>query len=604
MKAKQSDIFDGVAKEVVHSALDGYNGTIFAYGQTGSGKTYTITGQPEKLEKRGIIPRTLTYIFNEIRNRPLYKWTIYISYLEIYNNDGYDLLHQNQNAKLLEELPKVIIRENTNKQFLLYNLSIHKVENEEDALYLLMMGDDNRVVAETPKNDASTRSHCIFMIQIESQKEGEDVKTLSKLHIVDLSGSESNNLLNLEPYKTDLNGVRMEEALNINLSLHFLEQVIVSLNRKEGHIPYRNSMMTMCLRDSLGGNCKTRMIATLSAEFEDVMESMSTCRFAQRVALVKNIAVKNEIEDHNIIIQKQKYEIEELKSELAIIKGKEQKTVLDKEDIEKCRKIAEEYLSDDDYKKRINLKDMLMIQECFAQMKKMYKDLEKKVNSLNPQVNNEVVLKDNVNSERIIELENSIKKLNSEIENCKDIIKKRDEESRVLLSTIDKYRANELEYKPLLNRLNEEDIRLSQIRNDVLGNVINFNDNISSISKKDLLNNLKDNTISLLGTNKQNESHINISQEIGSIPLSILRDLNTANSILTSEIPVTQELLMNKDLLNIYKKYHTKTSNNENNIELLKVNFDKGKALSTEVININEQIVKTKTSVSIKFKFR
>jgi kinesin family protein 6/9 len=214
MNTKQVDIFENIAKEVVDSTIDGYNGTIFAYGQTGSGKTYTITGQPEKLEKRGIIPRAISYIFNEIRNRTLFKWTIYISYLEIYNNDGYDLL-LNQNAKQLEELPKVIIRENSNKQFLMYNLFIHKVENEEDALYLLMLGDDNRVIAETPKNDASTRSHCIFMIQIESQKEGEDVKTLSKLHIVDLSGSESILIINIEPYKTDLNGVRMEEALNI-----------------------------------------------------------------------------------------------------------------------------------------------------------------------------------------------------------------------------------------------------------------------------------------------------------------------------------------------------------------------------------------------------
>jgi kinesin family protein 6/9 len=195
MPTKQSEIFDGVAKEVVDSALDGYNGTIFAYGQTGSGKTYTITGEPEKIEKRGLIPRTISYIFNEIRKRPLFKWTVSISYLEIYNNDGYDLLHQNHNAKQLEELPKVIIRENANKQFLLYNLNIHKVENEEDALYLLMVGDDNRVVAETPKNDASTRSHCIFMFQIESQQEGEDVKTLSKLHVVDLSGSESKCLI-------------------------------------------------------------------------------------------------------------------------------------------------------------------------------------------------------------------------------------------------------------------------------------------------------------------------------------------------------------------------------------------------------------------------
>lgn len=192
MDTKQKEIFEHIGKDVCDSALDGFNGTIFAYGQTGSGKTYTITGGAERLEDRGLIPRALSYIFKETHRRSDYKWNICVSYLEIYNNDGFDLLHEDSKARNLEDLPKVIIRENQNKQFLMYNLSVHKVENEEDALLHLMVGDDNRVIAETPKNDASTRSHCIFMIQIESQKIGEEnKKTLSKLHIVDLSGSES-----------------------------------------------------------------------------------------------------------------------------------------------------------------------------------------------------------------------------------------------------------------------------------------------------------------------------------------------------------------------------------------------------------------------------
>ena len=218
-----------------------------------------------------------------------------------------------------------------------------------------MLGDDNRVVAETPKNDASTRSHCLFMIQIESQKIGEDLKTLSKLHIVDLSGSE-------KPFKTNLSGIRMTEALNINVSLFYLEQVIIEINNKSSYIPYRNSMMTMCLRDSLGGNCKTRMIANLSADFDDVLESLSTCRFAQRVALVKNTAVVNEIVDPAILVQKQKNEIEELKAELAMLKGKNQKSFLEKKDLDDCEKIVDEFLSDETYTKKIefiNEEDLL-----------------------------------------------------------------------------------------------------------------------------------------------------------------------------------------------------------------------------------------------------
>jgi kinesin family protein 6/9 len=172
----------------------------------------------------------------------------------------------------------------------------------------------------------------------------------------------------------------MEEALSINLSLHFLENVIVSLNRKEGHIPYRNSMMTMCLRDSLGGNCKTRMIACMNGDPIDVMESMSTCRFAQRVALIKNTARINEIEDPSLVISKQKKEIDLLKNELALVKGYEQKTFLDDNDIIDCRKIVNDYLFiDRDFKTKIELKDMLMIQECFSIIKIMYYELEKKL---------------------------------------------------------------------------------------------------------------------------------------------------------------------------------------------------------------------------------
>ena len=115
------------------------------------------------------------------------------------------------------------------------------------------------------------------------------------------------------------------------------------INNKSSYIPYRNSMMTMCLRDSLGGNCKTRMIANLSADFDDVLESLSTCRFAQRVALVKNTAVVNEIVDPAILVQKQKNEIEELKAELAMLKGKNQKSFLEQSDLDECEKIVDKF---------------------------------------------------------------------------------------------------------------------------------------------------------------------------------------------------------------------------------------------------------------------
>lgn len=183
-----------------------------------------------------------------------------ISYLEIYGGSGYDLLDAEHTSKKLEDLPPVIPRETENEEIILSGLSVHKSQSEDVALKLLLIGDTNRVVCETPKNDASTRSHCIFIIMIESRKVNSDVKTVSRIHLVDLSGSERIG-------KTGVEGKLQEEARAINLSLHYLEHVIVCLQKRaQGeniHVPYRNSLMTLVLRDSLGGNCKTKMVATI-----------------------------------------------------------------------------------------------------------------------------------------------------------------------------------------------------------------------------------------------------------------------------------------------------------------------------------------------------
>ncbi|KAB0364742.1 hypothetical protein FD754_008898 [Muntiacus muntjak] len=171
----------------------------------------------------------------------------------------------------------------------------------------------------TPMNQASTRSHCIFTVHLSSKEPGSATVRHAKLHLVDLAGSE-------RVAKTGVGGQLLTEAKYINLSLHYLEQVIIALSEKHrSHIPYRNSMMTSVLRDSLGGNCMTTMIATLSLEKRNVDESISTCRFAQRVALIKNEAVLNEEIDPKLMIIRLQKEIQELKDELAIVTG-EQRT--------------------------------------------------------------------------------------------------------------------------------------------------------------------------------------------------------------------------------------------------------------------------------------
>lgn len=318
MSASQEEVFKKVGAPAVQNALDGFNSTIFAYGQTGSGKTFTLTGGPERYQDRGIIPRSISMIYNEIRTRTDVQIKCYISYLEIYNEQGYDLLDESHETKSLEDLPKVHMLEDEHGNFHLKNLSMHSADNEEDALNLLFMGDTNRAIAETPMNMASSRSHCIFSLAIEARAVGSDTIRRSKLHLVDLAGSERVG-------KTNSSGSVLTEAKYINTSLFYLEMVIVALYEKatkgRTHIPYRNSAMTSVLRDSLGGNCKTVMIATINPEGSNTEESLSTCKFAQRVSLIKNRATINEEADPNQVIKRQKNELLSLREEIAYLKG-------------------------------------------------------------------------------------------------------------------------------------------------------------------------------------------------------------------------------------------------------------------------------------------
>ena len=209
------------------------------------------------------------------------------------------------------------MREDGDGNVHLRGLSTHLASTEEEALNLLFLGDTNRAIAETPMNMASSRSHCIFTVFVESREAGSDVIRRSKLHLVDLAGSE-------RVHKTNSSGSVLREAQHINQSLHFLEVVILALHEKKTkgreHIPYRNSMMTSVLRDSLGGNCKTVMIATINPEARHTDESVSTCRFAQRVALIENTAKLNEQVDPTLIVKRLKQEIRALQEEVAYLK--------------------------------------------------------------------------------------------------------------------------------------------------------------------------------------------------------------------------------------------------------------------------------------------
>ena len=239
--------------------------------------------------------------------------TCQISFTEVYNEVIYDLLDQNQRALPLEKRSPVQVIESADG-LILRNLNVFEVVSEEDALGLFFLGANSRLVDLTSMNKASSRSHAIFTILIKTEGMAQehdkqsfenDLIVSGKINLVDLAGSE-------RMYKMKNNKEQLREAKSINLSLHFLEQVIVNLrncgvssvgsdanktlrHREDRHVPYRNSVLTNVLRDSLGGNCQSCFILTMSTDRLHFEETISTCRFGQRCGEVK-VAVGASVE--------------------------------------------------------------------------------------------------------------------------------------------------------------------------------------------------------------------------------------------------------------------------------------------------------------------
>jgi kinesin family protein 6/9 len=307
-----------VAKDVIDDALDGYNGTIFAYGQTGSGKTYSMTGGGKEYGDRGIIPRAIAYLFEQKAKKTDGHINIQISYLEIYLNTGYNLLDAKHATSKLSDLPKVTAHRDAKNNLVLKGIEMNRAESAEEALQLMLIGDINRAVAQTPKNDVSTRSHCVFTFRLEISSHSSDVKKFSEVNLVDLSGSE-------QIHKNEMEEIREQEAISINMGLFHLERVILALHEKQAnpgvYIPFRDSLLTTVLQESIGGNCRTRMLATVSAQEEDFRESISTCEFARRVAMIKNVRMVNESVNPRVIIAKLKEENRALKAEIERLSG-------------------------------------------------------------------------------------------------------------------------------------------------------------------------------------------------------------------------------------------------------------------------------------------
>lgn len=295
--AHQEEVYNVLGEEFLDHNFEGYHTCIFAYGQTGSGKSYTMMGTPDQ---PGLIPRTCEDLFQRIeaaqQETPNISYHVRASYFEVYNEHVRDLLM----PVVPHQAPYYLkIRESPSEGPYVKDLTEVPVRNLNEILRYMKMGDSSRTTASTKMNDTSSRSHAVFTIMLKQihhdMETDETTERSSRIRLVDLAGSE-------RAKSTEATGARLREGSNINKSLTTLGRVIAALadpkhgrgKRKGDIVPYRDSILTWLLKDSLGGNSKTAMIACIAPS--DYEETLSTLRYADQAKRIRTRATVNQ--DH------------------------------------------------------------------------------------------------------------------------------------------------------------------------------------------------------------------------------------------------------------------------------------------------------------------
>ncbi|NXS95797.1 KI18B protein, partial [Jacana jacana] len=308
-KATQEEVFQHTTHEVLDSVLNGYNCSVFAYGATGAGKTYTMLGSEKN---PGIMYLTMVELYKRIEARKEEKsCEVLVSYQEVYNEQIHDLL---------EPKGPLAIREDPEKGVVVQGLSFHQPTSAEQLLQMLADGNKNRTQHPTDANATSSRSHAIFQIYVKQQDRvgglSRDLQ-VAKMSLIDLAGSERASA-------TNARGERLREGANINRSLLALINVINALadaKSKKTHIPYRDSKLTRLLKDSIGGNCRTIMIATVSPCALAYEDTYNTLKYANRAKEIK-LSLKSNVLSFECQSSKYAVVCEQLKAEVADLQAK------------------------------------------------------------------------------------------------------------------------------------------------------------------------------------------------------------------------------------------------------------------------------------------
>ncbi|XP_059741287.1 kinesin-like protein KIF1A isoform X19 [Bos indicus] len=313
--ASQKQVYRDIGEEMLQHAFEGYNVCIFAYGQTGAGKSYTMMGKQEK-DQQGIIPQLCEDLFSRINDttNDNMSYSVEVSYMEIYCERVRDLLNPKNKGNLR-------VREHPLLGPYVEDLSKLAVTSYNDIQDLMDSGNKARTVAATNMNETSSRSHAVFNIIFTQKRHDAETnittEKVSKVSLVDLAGSERAD-------STGAKGTRLKEGANINKSLTTLGKVISALaemdsgpnknkkKKKTDFIPYRDSVLTWLLRENLGGNSRTAMVAALSPADINYDETLSTLRYADRAKQIRCNAVINE-DPNNKLIRELKDEVTRLR---------------------------------------------------------------------------------------------------------------------------------------------------------------------------------------------------------------------------------------------------------------------------------------------------
>lgn len=319
-ESTQVEVYQGVVEPILDEVLMGYNCTVFAYGQTGTGKTHTMEGYRSEHQYAsyledpgsGIIPRALHQLFEKLEVSGN-EFSVRVSFLEIYNEELFDLLCVSDEKKL-----KLFDDGRAKGSVLIQGLEEIAVQSKEEVYDIMAKGAERRRTGETKMNKCSSRSHSIFVVTIhqkENNINGEEVVKTGKLYMVDLAGSE--NIGRSGAVKD-----RAREAGSINQSLLTLGRVINKLVEHSQHIPYRESKLTRILQDSLGGRTKTSIIATISPAAINFEETLSTLDYALRAKSILNRPEVNQKLTKKALIKEFNEEIERLKKDLQACREK------------------------------------------------------------------------------------------------------------------------------------------------------------------------------------------------------------------------------------------------------------------------------------------